>query len=169
MSNSILFAKARKIKMLLLDVDGVMTNGQILLTPQGEELKFFSIHDGYGMVCAMKAGIRLGIISGRSSPAIRMRCEELKITDLYMDTMDKLPVFNQILEKHKLKPEEVAYIGDDVPDLPVLLKVGFSAAPQNAHIDVKKQVHLVLKKSGGDGAVREFIDFLLLAQGKRAL
>ena len=169
MTNSILFAKARKIKMLLLDVDGVMTNGQILLTPQGEELKFFSIHDGYGMVCAMKSGIRLGIISGRSSPAIRMRCEELKITDLYMDTMDKLPVFNQILEKHKLHPQDVAYIGDDVPDLPVLLKVGLSAAPQNAHIEVKKQVDLVLKKSGGDGAVRELIDFLLLAQGKKSL
>jgi len=169
MTNSVLFSKARKIKMLILDVDGVMTNGQILLTPQGEELKFFSIHDGYGMVCAMKAGIRLGIISGRSSPAIRMRCEELKITDLYMNTMDKLPVLNQILEKYSLLPEEVAYIGDDVPDLPVLLKAGFSAAPQNAHLAVKKKVDLVLSKSGGDGAVREFIDFILLAQNKEKL
>jgi 3-deoxy-D-manno-octulosonate 8-phosphate phosphatase (KDO 8-P phosphatase) len=169
MTNSVLFAKARKIKMLILDVDGVMTNGQILLTPQGEELKFFSIHDGYGMVCAMKAGIRLGIISGRSSPAIRMRCEELKITDLYMNTMEKLPVLNQILEKYSLLPEEVAYIGDDVPDLPVLLKAGFSAAPQNAHLAVKKKVDLVLSKSGGDGAVREFIDFILLAQNKEKL
>lgn len=167
MTNSALFAKARKIKMLLLDVDGVMTNGQILLTPQGEELKFFSIHDGYGMVCAMKAGIRLGIISGRSSPAIRMRCEELKITDLYMGAMEKLPALEQILEKYSLSPEEVAYIGDDIPDLPVLLKVGLSAAPQNAHNEVKLQVDLVLHKSGGDGAVREFIDFVLLAQKKQ--
>jgi len=166
MTDSSLLAKASKIKMLLLDVDGVMTNGQILLTPDGEELKFFSIHDGYGMVCAMKAGIRLGIISGRTSPAIKLRCEELRITDLYMGTMEKLPVFNEILQKYSLDPQEVAYVGDDVPDLPVLRKVGFSVAPQNAHDDVKKEVDWVLKKSGGDGAVREVVDFILLAQKK---
>jgi 3-deoxy-D-manno-octulosonate 8-phosphate phosphatase (KDO 8-P phosphatase) len=147
----------------------VMTNGQVLLMPDGEELKFFSIHDGYGMVCAMKAGIRLGIISGRSSKAIKMRCEELKIADLYMGTMEKLPVLNEILEKYSLQADEVAYVGDDVPDLPVLRKVGFSVAPQNAHDDVKKEVDLVLRKSGGDGAVRELIDFILLAQKKKAL
>jgi 3-deoxy-D-manno-octulosonate 8-phosphate phosphatase (KDO 8-P phosphatase) len=169
MTNGRLFEKASRIKMLLLDVDGVMTNGQVLLMPDGEELKFFSIHDGYGMVCAMKAGIRLGIISGRSSKAIKMRCEELKIADLYMGTMEKLPVLNEILEKYSLQADEVAYVGDDVPDLPVLRKVGFSVAPQNAHDDVKKEVDLVLRKSGGDGAIRELIDFILLAQKKKAL
>jgi 3-deoxy-D-manno-octulosonate 8-phosphate phosphatase (KDO 8-P phosphatase) len=169
MTNGRLIEKASRIKMLLLDVDGVMTNGQVLLMSDGEELKFFSIHDGYGMVCAMKAGIRLGIISGRSSKAIKMRCEELKIADLYMGTMEKLPVLNEILEKYSLQADEVAYVGDDVPDLPVLRKVGFSVAPQNAHDDVKKEVDLVLRKSGGDGAVRELIDFILLAQKKKAL
>ncbi len=163
-----LLEKARKIKMLLLDVDGVMTNGQVLLTPQGDELKHFSIHDGFGIVCAMKAGIRIGVISGRSSPSLRMRCEELKIEDLYMDTMDKLPVLNQILEKYDLSNEQIAYIGDDVPDLPVLLRVGLSAAPQNAHHHVKTRVDFLLKKAGGDGAVREFVDFLLMAQKKEA-
>lgn len=152
--------------MLLLDVDGVMTNGQVLLMPDGDELKSFSIHDGFGIVCAMKAGIRIGIISGRSSPSLRLRCEELKIQDLYMDSMEKLPVLNEILEKYQFKTDEVAFIGDDVPDLPVLMKVGLSAAPQNAHHQVKQRVDMVLKKCGGNGAVREFIDFLLAAQKK---
>jgi 3-deoxy-D-manno-octulosonate 8-phosphate phosphatase (KDO 8-P phosphatase) len=161
-----LIAKARKIKMLLLDVDGVMTNGQVLLTADGEELKHFSIHDGFGMVCAMKAGIRVGIISGRSSQSLKLRCDELKIEDLYMDTMDKLPVLTKILEKYNFSADEIAYVGDDVPDLPVLKKVGLSAAPKNAHHHVKSRVDLRLKKAGGEGAVREVVDFLLAAQGK---
>lgn len=161
-----LLEKARKIKMLLLDVDGVMTNGQVLLTPTGEELKFFSIHDGFGIVCAMKAGIRIGIISGRSSPSLKIRCDELKIEDLYMNRMDKLPVLNEILKKYALSREQVAFIGDDVPDLPVLSRVGLSAAPQNAHHHVRSRVDVRLTKCGGDGAVREFTDFLLAAQNK---
>jgi 3-deoxy-D-manno-octulosonate 8-phosphate phosphatase (KDO 8-P phosphatase) len=163
-----LLLKARKIKMLLLDVDGVMTDGRVLLTPEGDELKHFSIHDGFGMVCAMKSGIRIGIISGRSSPSLKIRCEELKIKDLYMDTMDKLPVLKQLMEKYGLKAEEIAFIGDDVPDLPVLLRVGLSAAPSNAHPHVKSRVTLQLRKAGGNGAVREMTDFLLVAQKKEA-
>ena len=161
-----LLEKARKIKMLLLDVDGVMTNGQVLLTPEGEELKHFSIHDGFGIVCAMKSGIRIGIISGRSSPSLKMRCDELNITDLYMDTMEKLPVLKEIMAKYGLSAEQIAFVGDDVPDLPVLLRVGLSAAPKNAHHHVKSRVDLCLTKAGGDGAVREMIDFLLVAQKK---
>jgi 3-deoxy-D-manno-octulosonate 8-phosphate phosphatase (KDO 8-P phosphatase) len=164
--NRQLMEKARKIKMLLLDVDGVMTNGQVLLTPQGEELKHFSIHDGFGMVCAMKAGIRIGIISGRSSPSLKIRCDELNIEDLYMDTMDKLPVLTQIMQKYGLTLEEIAYAGDDLPDLPVLQRVGLSAAPRNAHHHVKSRVDLQLSQAGGEGAVRELTDFLLIAQGK---
>ena len=161
-----LLEKAGKIRMLLLDVDGVMTNGQVLLTPDGEELKHFSIHDGFGIVCAMKAGIRIGIISGRSSPSLKRRCDELNIEDLYMDTMDKLPVLNRIMEKYGLSYEQIAYIGDDVPDLPVLQRVGLSVAPQNAHHHVKTRVDLLLTKSGGEGAVRELTDILLVAQSK---
>jgi 3-deoxy-D-manno-octulosonate 8-phosphate phosphatase (KDO 8-P phosphatase) len=161
-----LMEKARKIKMLLLDVDGVMTNGQVLLTPDGEELKHFSIHDGFGMVCAMRAGIRIGIISGRSSPSLKMRCDELKIEDLYMDRMDKLTVLAEIMQKYGLSAEEIAFAGDDLPDLPVLQRVGLSVAPQNAHHHVKSRVDLQLSKAGGEGAVRELTDFLLAAQGK---
>jgi 3-deoxy-D-manno-octulosonate 8-phosphate phosphatase (KDO 8-P phosphatase) len=169
MTRKKLLEKARKIKMLLLDVDGVMTNGQVLLTSEGEELKHFSIHDGFGIVCAIKAGIRIGIISGRSSPSLKLRCDELKIEDLYMDRMDKLPVFQQILEKYKLSPDEMAFIGDDVPDLPILMRVGLSAAPKNAHSDVKTRVDFLLQRRGGEGAVREFIDFLLAAQKKNKM
>src|SRR5574341_1063368 len=125
--------KARKIKMLLLDVDGVMTNGQVLLMPDGEEVKAFSIHDGFGIAMAMKAGIRIGIISGRASASVKFRCEELQIKDVFMGTMDKLPALEQIVRQYGLPYDEIAYIGDDVPDLPVLEKVGFSIAPRNAH------------------------------------
>jgi 3-deoxy-D-manno-octulosonate 8-phosphate phosphatase (KDO 8-P phosphatase) len=163
-----LFEKAQKIKMVLLDVDGVMTNGQVLLLPNGDEVKMFSIHDGFGIVCAMKVGIRIGIISGRASPSLQKRCEELHIDDLYMDRMEKLPVLEEIRSKHQLQYEQIAYIGDDVPDLPVLERVGLSVAPQNAHKHVKSRVDLVLQKSGGEGAVREFLDFLLVAQKKES-
>jgi len=161
--------KARKIKMLLLDVDGVMTNGQVLLMPGGEEVKMFCITDGFGIVSAMKCGIRIGIISGRSSAALKMRCQELRIEDVYMNRMDKLPVLEEIAERHRLSFEQIAFIGDDVPDLPVLERVGLSVAPANAHDHVKKRVDLVLGRQGGDGAVREFIDLLLVAQGKEQL
>jgi len=158
--------KASKIKMLLLDVDGVMTNGQVLLLPGGEEVKMFCIADGFGIVSAMKCGIRIGIISGRSSAALKIRCEELRIEDLYMDRMDKLPVLEEIAARHHLNFDEIAFIGDDVPDLPVLERVGLSVAPANAHSHVKKRVDLVLQRQGGDGAVRELTDLLLTAQGK---
>lgn len=166
--NAQLQQKASRIKMILLDVDGVMTNGQVFLMPNGDEIKMFSILDGFGIVLAMKAGIRIGVISGRESPSLKQRCEELKIEDFYMGQMDKLPLMEEILAKRNLTSEEVAYIGDDVPDLPVLERVGLSVAPANAHKHVKARVDLVLEKNGGDGAVREFIDFLLAAQNKEA-
>jgi 3-deoxy-D-manno-octulosonate 8-phosphate phosphatase (KDO 8-P phosphatase) len=152
--------------MVLLDVDGVMTNGQVMLLPDGEEMKFFSIHDGFGIVCAMKSGIRIGIISGRSSRALKIRCEELKIEDIYMDAMEKLPILEQIAAERNIPYDQIAFLGDDIPDLPVLERVGLSVAPQNAHPAVKQRVDLVLTKNGGDGAVREFLDSLLQAQGK---
>jgi 3-deoxy-D-manno-octulosonate 8-phosphate phosphatase (KDO 8-P phosphatase) len=159
-------SKLRNIRMVLLDVDGVMTDGRVLLLPDGQEVKFFSIHDGFGIVCAMKVGIRIGIISGRSSPSLKIRCEELGIKDLYMDKMEKLPVLEQIIKEHNLTYDQIAFIGDDVPDLPVLEKIGLSVAPNNAHESVKSRVDLVLSKTGGDGAVREFLDLLLQAQDK---
>jgi 3-deoxy-D-manno-octulosonate 8-phosphate phosphatase (KDO 8-P phosphatase) len=158
--------KAAKIQMLLLDVDGVMTNGQVLLMPNGDEVKIFSILDGFGIVCAMKVGIRVGIISGRASPSLKQRCEELQIEDFYMDRMDKLPILEELSRKYDIPYDRISFIGDDVPDLPVLEKVGLSVAPKNAHDFVKARVDLVLQKCGGEGAVRELVDYLLQAQGK---
>src|SRR5574339_989874 len=106
--------KAVSIRMVILDVDGVMTDGRVLLLPDGQEVKFFSIHDGFGIVCAMKSGIRIGIISGRSSPSLKIRCEELGIEDLYMEKMDKLPVLEQIVKNRNLTYDQIAFIGDDV-------------------------------------------------------
>jgi len=169
MTSDQLLTKARKIKMLLLDVDGVMTNGQVFLLPNGDEVKMFSILDGFGIVCAMKVGIKVGIISGRASPSLKQRCEELQIEDLFMDTMDKLPVLEKLSKKYNFPYEAFAFIGDDVPDLPVLERVGLSVAPQNAHDQVKTRVDMVLNKRGGEGAVREFVDFLLAAQEKEDL
>jgi len=161
-----LIRKARKIRMVLLDVDGVMTNGQVFVLPTGEEVKVFSIHDGFGIVCAMKSGIRVGIISGRPSKAVEQRCAELKIEDVFLDSMEKLPVLEKIVAKYNLALDEIAFLGDDLPDLPVLERVGFSVAPQNAMLAVKGRVDLVLERNGGEGAVREFFDFLLAAQEK---
>lgn len=158
--------KASRIKMIILDVDGVMTNGQVLLMPDGQELKTFSIHDGFGILCAMRSGIRIGIISGRASESLRLRCEELQIHDLYVNAMDKLPILKEIMNRHGFREDEIAYVGDDLPDLPVLESVGFSVAPKNAHPEVKKRVDLVLTRNGGEGAVRELIDFILLSQKK---
>jgi 3-deoxy-D-manno-octulosonate 8-phosphate phosphatase (KDO 8-P phosphatase) len=161
-----LIEKAQRVKMILLDVDGVMTNGQVWLLPNGDEIKAFSIADGYGIVSAMKLGIKIGIISGRSSASLQQRCEELHIVDVHMNVPDKLKVLNEIATKYQLSHKDIAYIGDDIPDLPVLERVGLSVAPENAHHEVKRYVDLVLRKSGGDGAVREFIDFVLSAQKK---
>jgi 3-deoxy-D-manno-octulosonate 8-phosphate phosphatase (KDO 8-P phosphatase) len=158
--------KARKIRMVLLDVDGVMTNGQVFFMPGGEEIKTFFITDGFGIVAAMKAGIRIGIISGRASASLQQRCAELHIEDLYMGTMEKLPVLEKIASRHGYRYEEIAFMGDDIPDLPVLLRVGLSATPENGHPQVKSRVDMVVTRRGGEGAVRELIDFLLKAQGK---
>src|SRR5262245_16652787 len=100
--NEEILSKARNIRMVLLDVDGVMTDGHVLLLPDGQEVKFFSIHDGFGIVCAMKSGIRIGIISGRSSPSLKIRCEELNIEDLYMEKMEKILVLLKISGKHNI-------------------------------------------------------------------
>lgn len=166
---NLLIDKARRVKMILLDVDGVMTTGQILLLPNGDEVKFFSIHDGFGIVCARKMGLKVGIISGRPSESVKKRCEELGIDELFMDNMEKLPILEKIADRHNLNFDEIAFVGDDVPDLPVLERVGLSAAPQNAHPHVRGRVDLLLQNRGGEGAVREFIDFVLRAQEKEQL
>lgn len=156
----------QKIRFLLLDVDGVLTDGRVGLLPDGGEIKYFSIYDGLAIRLAQQAGIEVGFISGRSSQVVRQRAEELGVTLVVQGSREKIRDFQKILEERKLKAEEVAYIGDDLPDIPLLQRVGFSAAPDNAAESVKYHVHYVTRTKGGDGAVREVIDLLLKTSGK---
>ncbi len=141
----------RRIKMLLLDVDGVMTDGGLYYSGEGIELKRFHAHDGYGIVRAHEHGIRIAIISGRSSPIVEARARVLKIDDVYLDAMDKVSPFRELQKKYGFTEEQTAFIGDDLFDLPLLEIVGFSAAPANAMAGVKRRVDYVTRLAGGTG------------------
>jgi len=154
-------SRLHKIKLLLLDVDGVMTDGGIYLSNSGDEFKKFNIQDGYGITKLRSAGFKIGIITGRVSNIVTKRAEELGITEVHQNLENKLETYEHIKAKWKLSDEEVAYIGDDEFDLPVLERVGFSASPSDAVPSVKKRVHFVCTRSGGNGAVREVIDLIL--------
>jgi len=154
-------SRLHKIKFLLLDVDGVMTDGGIYLSNSGDEFKKFNIQDGYGITKLRRAGFKIGIITGRVSNIVTKRAEELGITEVHQNLENKLETYEHIKAKWKLSDEEVAYIGDDEFDLPVLERVGFSASPSDAVPSVKKRVHFVCTRSGGNGAVREVIDLIL--------
>jgi len=161
-----LVPKLRKIKMILLDVDGVLTDGAIIYGLDGLELKIFDSQDGYGITNAINNGINVGIVTARSSEVVERRAKDLGITDLYQGSIDKVTPYQRIKKGHSLSDAEVAYVGDDLLDLPLLQRVGFSAAPANAVRDVKMRVDYVAKTMGGHGAVREIIDMILKAQSK---
>jgi 3-deoxy-D-manno-octulosonate 8-phosphate phosphatase (KDO 8-P phosphatase) len=154
-------SRLHKIKLLLLDVDGVMTDGGIYLSNSGDEFKKFNIQDGYGITKLRRTGIKLGIITGRISNIVTKRAEELGITEVHQNLENKLEAYEKIKAKWKLSDEEIAYIGDDEFDLSVLERVGFSAAPSDAVPLVKKKVHFVSTRNGGNGAVREVVDLIL--------
>lgn len=157
----------RSITFLILDVDGVLTDGRIIYTDDGREGKTFHVRDGFGIVDFRKRGHRVGIITGRSSPVVSRRAEELGIDVVMQGADDKLQSYAAIKEKYGLADREVAYIGDDVPDIAVLECVGFSAAPSDAHESVKRAVKYVCKHKGGRGAVREVVDMIIAAQSTR--
>ncbi len=163
-SRGALSRKARRIKMVLLDVDGVMTDGGLYYSAEGMELKRFHAHDGYGVVRAREHGLLIGIISGRSSPVVTARAKVLKIDEVFQDAMDKVSAMREIQRRRHLADEEFAFIGDDLFDLPLLRIVGLSAAPPNALPDVRRAVDYVTRTAGGEGAVREFIDAILRMQ-----
>ena len=157
--------KLKKIKMLILDVDGVMTDGSIIMDSEGREMKNFNVRDGHGLVMLQRYGIQVAILTGRTSAVVDHRTRDLKITEVYQGALDKKEVFARILKKNKLKPEAIAYVGDDIVDIPVLKRAGFSAAVADALALVKKSVDYVTVNRGGQGAVREICEMLLLAQG----
>ncbi len=156
--------KAGRIEYLLLDVDGVMTDGQIYLDHAGRELKCFSIYDGQGIHLLQDAGIGVGIVSGRRCGAVSRRAKELHIRDLFQGVTEKLPIYEKILKKRKLQKEAVAYMGDDIADLPLLLRVGWSISVPNAMASVKAASDWITTRRGGEGAVREVADLILEAR-----
>ncbi len=158
--------RAQKIKMILMDVDGTLTDGKLTLLPDGEELKSYHVRDGLGILLARLAGLKTGIITGKTSKPLEIRAQKLKIVELHQGILDKMRVLEEILDKHALAPEEVAFIGDDLGDLDVLKKVGLAGAVADAHPVVKKNCHFISAHPGGGGAVREFIELILEAQDK---
>lgn len=154
------------IRLLVLDVDGVMTDGRIVYDDQGREIKAFDVQDGHGLKLLQRAGIRVGIITGRQSAVVDRRAAELGITLVYQGAKDKRVPFREILAKTGLTAEQVAYAGDDLPDLPILRQVGFAATVPNAVAEIAPHVHYVTRASGGRGAVREICDLLLKESGR---
>ncbi len=153
--------KLKKVKMLILDVDGVLTDGSIVYSSEGEEIKTFNVHDGYGIEMLRARGIPVGIITGRISQIVERRAKDLKIEDLVQGTIDKVPAAESFAKKYNITLNEIAFMGDDLFDIPLLQKVGFSCAPKNARKEVKRIVDYVTKNEGGKGAVREVIDLIL--------
>ena len=158
--------KAKKIRMLILDVDGVMTDGGIIYSNSGEELKSFHVRDGTGIKMLIREGIKVVIISGRRSRSVDYRAQELGIKEVYQGVKDKVEVFKEILKKYKIDPQQVGFVGDDLIDIPLLLRVGFSAVVADAIEEVKQNVDYITKNPGGRGAVREICDLILKSQGK---
>ena len=158
--------RARKIKMIIMDVDGTLTDGSLLLLPDGEELKSYNVKDGAGILLAHLAGFKTGIITGKISKSLEKRAEKLKIKDVYQGTLNKKKALSEILDRNKLSPEKIAYIGDDLGDLEVIKSVGLAGAVADAHPELKKHSHFICNCPGGKGAVREFIEFILKVQDK---
>ena len=155
-----------RIKLVLLDVDGVLTDGRIIFDSHGGETKAFDVKDGHGIKLVQRAGIQVGLITGRQSVIVDRRAAELGIELVYQGAKDKVLPFRDVLRKLALKPEEVAYVGDDVVDLPVMRQVGFAATVADAVEEVKAAAHMVAQRAGGRGAVREICDYLLKESGR---
>jgi 3-deoxy-D-manno-octulosonate 8-phosphate phosphatase (KDO 8-P phosphatase) len=163
-------ARARRVELILMDVDGVLTDGRILLLPDGRgsmhEVKAFDVQDGVGITFIHRVGLRSGIITGRTSESVAARAKELGMEIIEQGTWNKLETYGKVCERAKLADSKIAFIGDDLQDLPVLRRVGFAVGVANAVPEVKEVCHLVTERTGGRGAVREALEFILRAQGK---
>lgn len=159
-------SKLKKIKVLIMDVDGVLTRGDIVLDDRGHELKFFNVHDGLGIVLFQKAGFKTAVISARAAGAVHARCKDLKIGRVFQNAHPKTKAYQQVLKAFAVKDEQVCFIGDDLPDLCILKRAGLAISVPNGTAEAKKAAHYITKKFGGDGAVREVIELILKAQNK---
>ncbi len=160
--------RAKKVQLLLLDVDGVLTDGTLIYSHEIGEAKGFNTQDGFGLRLLQDAGVAVGLITARTSEAVRRRAADLNLAHIYSGHDDKHSAFKDILQKTGLTAEQTAYMGDDLLDLPVLLKSGCSFAPANAVPEVRQRVHYVTEHCGGHGAVREICDLILEARGQLA-
>jgi 3-deoxy-D-manno-octulosonate 8-phosphate phosphatase (KDO 8-P phosphatase) len=166
-------ARARKIKLLLFDVDGVLTDGKLFFLPSPArsqpsmiEFKGFHSHDGASISLARLGGIETGLITKRVSETVALRARDLKLEYVYQGVHDKRTCFDEVVKKAGLKPDEAAFVGDDVIDLPAMRAGGLAIAVKNARAEVKKEAHYVTPHAGGEGALRDAVEFILKAQGK---
>lgn len=157
--------KAEKVNMLILDVDGVLTDGRIIYDNEGRELKFFHVRDGHGLKLLSRYGIKTGIITGRSSSIVDKRAGELGIEFVFQNVKDKKMVIDQIFKEQQVKPEEIAYVGDDIVDIPVFKRVGLRITVPDAPYEVRKEVDYITLNYAGKGAVREVCEIILKAKG----
>jgi 3-deoxy-D-manno-octulosonate 8-phosphate phosphatase (KDO 8-P phosphatase) len=161
--------RAAKIKVVLMDVDGTITDGSVTLLSQADgsalEIKTFDAHDGQGMTLARTAGLRLGVITGRESPALRRRMKEMTVEFVYEKQPNKIPAYEEILKKAGVNEDEVAYLGDDLPDLTVMRRVGLAVAVGDATDEVTRAAHYITVHHGGKGAARELIELILKSKG----
>lgn len=162
--------RAKKIRLLLMDVDGTLTNGTVCLQgfPDGSvaEMKVFNAHDGAGVKLASIVGLRSGVITGRSSPALTQRAREMGVEFVFQGQARKTSAYEEILKRAGVNDEEVAYLGDDLPDLPLLGRAGLAVAVADAATEVKRAAHYVTRANGGAGAARELVELILKAQGR---
>jgi len=163
--NSTVLALARPIKLVLFDVDGVLTDARLILGDDGQEYKAFNSKDGHGIKMLQRNGVAAGIITGRTSRVVEHRVRDLEIRHVYQGCKEKLPVYQQLIAELGLSPAETAFVGDDVVDLPIMLQVGLAIAVQDAHALVRRHAHWVTPSPGGHGAGREVCEMLMFAQG----
>lgn len=165
MASSEVYARARAVRLVIFDVDGVLTDGGLFIDDRGGEYKVFYARDGHGIKTLVRSGVEVGVISGRDAPAVSRRMESLYIRHVYQGREDKLPVFLELLDKLSMTPAETAFIGDDVVDLPVLRRAGLAVAVADAHPLVKQNAHWETPSRGGRGAARDVCDLVMHAKG----
>jgi len=158
---------AKEIRLLLLDVDGVLTDGSVVYAQSGSELKSFNTKDGFGIRLLQETGVEVGLITARSSEAVQRRAQDLKLAYVYQGVRNKIEAFEKILAEQKLSPQQVAYMGDDWLDLPLLSRVGLAVTVADGVAEVKAVAHYVTRQAGGRGAVRELCELIIEAKGQR--
>ena len=158
--------KAKKVKLLLLDVDGVLTDGRIIYDSAGRDSKFFDVHDGLGVYVLHMSGIRTVLITAKSSKTISPRAKDMRVAEVFADIFPKTAVLEKILKKYRVTPDEVCFVGDDLVDLSLMRKVGLPVAVANGASEIKEAASFVTNRSGGRGAVREVAELILKSQGK---